>query len=91
MTTLPDFDRRLFADFLKKAIGDRSINEYGRRVKISGSYISRLVRGLVANAPQAPTIRKMAQSAANGVTYEKLMIAAGHLEPNLSRGDMNHT
>lgn len=79
MTTQPDFDRRLFAGVLKKAIGDRPINEYGRQVQISGSYISRLLRCLVIKAPQAPTIRKMAHGAANGVTYEELMIAAGHL------------
>jgi len=79
MTTTPEFDRRLFATVLKRAIGDRPINEYGRQVQISGSYISRLLRGLVVKAPQAPTIRKMAQGATNGVTYEELMIAAGHL------------
>ena len=76
-----EFDTLKFSLLLKKATGkpSRSINEYGRQADVSGSYISRLQQRLVKRPPSPAIIQKLADQAANGVTYTQLMIAAGHL------------
>ncbi|MDQ4682984.1 hypothetical protein, partial [Stenotrophomonas maltophilia group sp. RNC7] len=74
------FDKELFAELLSKAKGDdRSINKYAAEIDISPAHISRLLRKLIDAAPSPETIGKFAQGAYNGVTYEMLMQAAGHI------------
>lgn len=73
------FDKQRFADLLKQAKGDRSINRYGIDSDVDPAYISRLLRCLVNNSPSATIIRKLADSAYSGVTVNELMIAAGYL------------
>lgn len=72
-------NKREFAELLYLAIGDRSINGFGRDCGVSGSYISRLTRGLVDKAPGPEVIKRFSDQSSNGVTYEQLMIAAGLL------------
>lgn len=76
-----EFNTQKFSLLLKKATGKptRSINEYGRQAGVSGSYISRLQQRLVNRPPSPAIIQKLADQAANGVTYNQLMAAAGHL------------
>ena len=77
------FDKELFAVLLKKAKGeDRSINKYAADIDISPAHISRLIRSKIDKAPSPETINKFALGAYNGVTYEMLMQAAGHIIKN---------
>jgi hypothetical protein len=74
------YNRDQFAQLLLAAIGEnRSKNEFGRQTGVSGSYVSRLSRGIVPEVPSPQIISKFAEKAANGVTFEQLMIAAGHV------------
>lgn len=74
-----EFDKEQFAALLKKAKGSRSIREFDRQVGVAYTYTSRLLRGKVDTAPSVEVIKKYSQGAANGVTYEDFMIAAGYL------------
>lgn len=74
------FNKELFAELLNKAKGeDRSINKYAAEIDISPAHISRLLRNLIDTAPYPETISKFAQGAYNGVSYDMLMQAAGHI------------
>jgi hypothetical protein len=75
------FDKEKFARMLMLAVGDRSLNEYGRMTGISAAHISRLTRGKLDAPPNPQTIKQLTQFAQNGVTYEDMMIVAGHIEP----------
>lgn len=74
------FDRDLFATLLELAKGNRSINQYAMHAGVSSAHISRLLRRMLTTPPESATIRKFAEKAYNGITYEDLMRAAGHLE-----------
>lgn len=72
------FDKEKFAELLKKAMGSRSINQYWLHSEVSATYISKLLRKLVNHPPGPDVIRKLADTAHNGVTYQDFMEAAGH-------------
>lgn len=74
-----NFDKKKFAELLALAKGNRSINQYALQCGVSSAHISRLLRGLVDTPPNPETIKKFASKAQNGVTYEELMEAAGHI------------
>jgi len=76
----PRFDKERFARLLIRARGNRSINQYAMRSGVTSAHISRLSRGLLDTPPTPQTIRKLADCAHNGVTYEQLMEAAGYIE-----------
>jgi hypothetical protein len=80
MTDYSNFDLVTFAILLEKAKGDRSINQYASASDVSSAHISRLLRQLVKSPPSPDTISKFAGGASNGVTYNELMIAAGHID-----------
>ncbi|MFZ5649458.1 MAG: hypothetical protein ACOY4I_01205 [Bacillota bacterium] len=73
------FDKKTFSELLIKAMGDRKMSEYAHHAGISLTYLSELIREQRDNQPMPPTIKKLADKAYNGVTYEELMAAAGHL------------
>lgn len=73
------FDKKKFAKLLADAKGNRSINGYGNEVKVDPGYISRLLREKIGTPPGPGVIKKLAAGASSGVTYEELMVAAGHL------------
>ncbi len=73
------FNKTVFAELLTNAVGNRSINQFERDSGVSAAHISRLTRSLVNTPPSPQTIEKLASKAQNGVTYEDLMRAAGHL------------
>lgn len=73
------FDKKLFAELLEKAKGDRSINKYAGEIDISPAHISRLLRQLIDTPPSPETISKFANGAYNEVSYNELMHAAGHI------------
>lgn len=72
------YDKEKFAELLRKAIGNRSMNKYAEAAGVSNAHVSRLLRGLLEKAPEAETIKKLAEAAHNEVTYDELMEAAGH-------------
>jgi SOS-response transcriptional repressor LexA len=76
--TVSGFQKERFAELLKMAIGRRSLNKYADNAGVSNAHISRLMRGLIAKAPEPETIKKLAEAAHNEVTYDLLMEAAGH-------------
>jgi len=65
---------------LKIAKGDRSLNRFAEETGVDAGHLSRVMRGIMINPPSPDTLKKIADNAHNGVTYEELMIAAGHLE-----------
>lgn len=77
---MTEFDSAQFATLLDQAKGKRSINQYARESGVTSAHISRLSRGLLSTPPSPQIIRKLADSAYNGITYEALMAAAGHVE-----------
>lgn len=73
------FNKEEFAILLDRAKGDRSINQYANETGVSAAHISRFLRQMIASPPTPETISKFAAKAHNEVTYQDLMIAAGHL------------
>jgi transcriptional regulator with XRE-family HTH domain len=73
------FNRAEFAALLDKAKGDRSINQYANETGVSAAHISRFLREMIDAPPTPETISKLAAKAYNEVTYQDLMVAAGHL------------
>lgn len=73
------FNKADFAALLDKAKGDRSINQYAGETGVSAAHISRFLREMIEAPPTPETISKLAAKAYNEVTYQDLMIAAGHL------------
>ena len=78
---MPHFNKEQFAQLLKIAKGQRSINQYALHSSISSAHISRLLRGLINSPPTVATILKLAEKAHNQITFLDLMMAAGHLAP----------
>lgn len=73
------FDQDLFAELLKKALGPHSAYRYAKEVSVSRGHIS-LLLGKKTNTPPTPeTISKLASKAYNNITYDDLMMAAGHI------------
>lgn len=67
---------------IKLLIGDRKVYEVERAAGIGNGIIGKIMRG--ERFPSSITIKKLTSPEANpqnGVTYEKLMIAAGYMLP----------
>ncbi|WP_138751078.1 S24 family peptidase [Paenibacillus sinopodophylli] len=77
------FNKAKFSALLKLAQGNRSLNEFARQASVSGSYISNLMNCKNENAPEAKTIKKIADAAHNDVTYADLLDAVGLLTSDL--------
>jgi hypothetical protein len=76
------FYKEQFANLLKQAKGNRSINKYGQDSGVDPGYISRLSRQLIESPPSVAIIKKLAEKAHNEITYESLMQAAGYFGEN---------
>lgn len=79
-----NFNKDKFASLLLQAKGERSINRFGEDVDISPAHISRLSRSKIDTPPSPETIYKLSLGARNGVTYNDLMLAAGHISTESS-------
>ncbi|MED4447556.1 MAG: hypothetical protein ACQEW2_12365 [Bacillota bacterium] len=73
------FNKEEFANLLERAKGERSINQFANETGVSAAHISRFLRQMIASPPTPETISKFAAKAYNEVTYQDLMVAAGHL------------
>ena len=87
----------ILIDLLKRSRGDRSLNRFAADCGVDAGHMSRILHGKMINPPVPGTLKKIAESALNGVTYEDLMAAAGHLESRfrgrnitLLRGTQTH-
>lgn len=72
------FDKKEFSKLLKKAIGNRTTTEYADESGVNRTYISKLLNKKLNNPPSPEILKRLAEVAHNGVTYEDFMIAAGY-------------
>lgn len=72
------FDKDKFAELLKKAIGDRTTTDYADQTGVNRTYISKLLNKKLSNAPGPDIIKKLSSRAYYNISYESLMVAAGH-------------
>lgn len=72
------FDKKEFSKLLKKAIGNRTTTEYANESGVNRTYISKLLNKKLDNPPSPEILKRLAEVAHNGVTYEDFMIAAGY-------------
>ncbi|WP_053601072.1 S24 family peptidase [Bacillus sp. FJAT-18017] len=75
---MSEFNKEEFGQLLSKAKGDRSINAFAKESGVDSAHISRLIRGVVDSPPTPQTIKKLTDHAEGNVTYNELMLAAGH-------------
>lgn len=78
------FNSDLLIELIKQAQGDRSLNQFAKNCGIDPGNLSRIVNNKNAQPPKPETLRKISSHAQNGVTYEDLMNAAGHIVINTS-------
>lgn len=76
------FDKGRFKTILTQARGTRTNEDYARSSNVSRAYISAYMNGKRDEPPSPDIIRKLADKAFNGVTYEDFMEAAGHFTPH---------
>lgn len=79
MNSEEQFNKEEFAVLLDRAKGERSINNFANETGVSAAHISRFLRQMIASPPTPETISKFAAKAHNEVSYQDLMVAAGHL------------
>lgn len=65
---------------IKKAQGNRSLNQFALHCNISSAHLSRVYNGKFVNPPSPDFLKSIATKAYNEVTYEDLMQAAGYLD-----------
>ena len=73
------FEKEKFRDLLLKAMGEKTQEEFADLCGVNRTYISKYLNMHLENPPSPKIIKKIAENAQNGVTYEQLMDAAGHI------------
>lgn len=73
------FDKKRFSELLIKARADRTNEDYSKDAGVSRSYISNSINKKLEKPPTPEILRKLADRAFNGITYEELMEAAGYI------------
>ncbi|TCO69545.1 helix-turn-helix domain-containing protein [Marinisporobacter balticus] len=79
------FDKHKFSEMLLKAKGNRTNEDYYQDCGVSRAYISNYINAKRDKAPSAEIIKKLADASHSNITYEDLMIAAGHIEDGISK------
>lgn len=77
------FDKKEFRLLLEKALGNRTKTEYAQASGVNRTYISKLLNEKLDNPPTPDIIKRLANVAHNGITYEQLMKAAGYLDTSI--------
>ena len=72
------FDTNRFMDLLKRAKGNRTGLQFSKECGITPQYLSRCLNGKFSAPPLPATLKKIAAVAANDVTYEDFLDAAGY-------------
>ncbi len=75
------FRKNILSMLLEKAKGDRSLRQFAIECDISYVQMRKLVLCAQENPPRPKLIKKIAEHCAEGVTFEDLMFAAGHVVP----------
>lgn len=83
-----EFNKAEYTRLLKQALGNQSQVEFARKSNLSAAYLSKALNGRLTKPPIPSTLKKIATHAANNITYERLMDAAGydvdtHLKKNI--------
>lgn len=73
------FNPELLIELIKKAQGDRTLNQFAQHCSIDPGNLSRIINNKNKQAPKPDTLKKIAAHAYNDVSYEELMGAAGHI------------
>lgn len=73
-----EFDKQRLAALIEKAQGDRTRERFSQDAGISLTQVSKFVKGETDGPPRPITLRKMADVAQNGVSYDELMEACGY-------------
>lgn len=76
---------------IRKAKGDRSINQFSMDCRIDSGHLSRILNAKFKNPPSPDWLNKIADNSYNNVTHEELMDAAGYLnlESKEIKGEQN--
>lgn len=72
------FDIENFSKLLYSAMGRRTQTAFASEAGVSASYLCKYLNGNFKNPPTPTTIKKIAQSSFNGITYADLLNAAGY-------------
>jgi transcriptional regulator with XRE-family HTH domain len=73
------FNPDLLIQLIKSAQGNRSLNQFAQLCEIDAGNLSRILNNKNQQPPKPSTLKKIADNAIDGVTYELLMSAAGHI------------
>lgn len=73
-----EFDKKLFADLLKTALGSRSQTEFAKDAGVSVAYLCKYINQNFDAPPTPSTLKKLANASANGVRYKELLLYAGY-------------
>ena len=76
------FNQEEYKTLLLKAIGDRNLSDFSEESTVNRTYISKYVNCRLEKPPSPAIIKRIAEYAHNGVTYEDLMYACGHTRSN---------
>jgi hypothetical protein len=76
METNKSFD--VLIVLLKKAQGDRSLNQFAKDCSVNAGHLSRILNKKFIGPPSPDFLWRISEHAENNVTYEVLMDAAGH-------------
>lgn len=73
------FDKQVFAQLLKRAIGSRQQKDFAALIKLSPAHLSRMINQKYETPPSVETLQKIASHAENGVTYHELLSICGYI------------
>lgn len=73
-----EFNIEKYATLLEKAKGGRTQTEFAKDCGLSTAYICKHLNRRIDKAPIPSTLKKIAAAAANGISYEDLLDAAGY-------------
>ena len=75
------FRKNILSMLLEKARGERSLRQFAIECDISYVQMRKLVLCAQENPPRPKLIKKIAEHCVEGVTFEDLMFASGHIVP----------
>jgi HTH-type transcriptional regulator, competence development regulator len=76
------FVKESFSKVLQLALGDRTKEDYAKESGVSRAYISKCINKRIDNPPSPEILKRLADKAHNGVTYNDLMQTAGYIVDN---------
>lgn len=68
---------------IKKAQGNRTLNQFALATDIDAGHLSRLLKGNFVNPPIPDTLKKISDHSHNEVSYESLLRAAHYIDDSI--------